>query len=213
MRMRSPVLSSAVVVKCGDKAKSIGEFVAQWLALDQIRLAVSTAPAALLVARSAASPVARALVAMGPELAAAGVRVSVIFASVASTVATPSWSAPSTALAFRPDIRLARNPRLADAHEQLVLGHCTVWYGDCMRRDPEKRDAFERFHAACPETARVAQRSFHRLWALAEPVGSRFPRPSLVPNIANGERPMSPDEAGVTIAGEMLVATVVSTRH
>ena len=212
MRMGSPVLGAAVIVKCGDKAKTIGEFVSQWLALDQVRLVDGVQPAILLVARSAASPVARALAALGPQLAAADVRVSVIFASVASSASAQSWSAPGSALGFCPDIRWARNPRLSDAHEQLVLGDRTAWYGDCMRRDPEKRDAFERFHAVCPQTAGSAQRSFQRLWALSEPVSGRVPHAHAL-KLGGGEQPMSPEAASVAVAGEMLVAPVVSTRH
>ncbi len=37
--------------------------------------------------------------------------------------------------------RVANDRRLFDAHEQLVLSAKDTWTGDCMRRDPTKRDS------------------------------------------------------------------------
>ena len=51
------------------------------------------------------------------------------------------------------EIRWAKNPRMLDAHEQLVIGPNSTWMGDCMRRDPTKRDAFQSFNVDCPEAA------------------------------------------------------------
>lgn len=66
--------------------------------------------------------------------------------------------------------RLLKDPRFGAAHEQLVIGPAHVWMGDCLRRDPNKRDAFELYHRADPATRRVANISFERMWAMAKPL-------------------------------------------
>jgi hypothetical protein len=61
-------------------------------------------------------------------------------------------------------VRLAEPHRFADAHEQLVIGLSDCWFGDCMRRDPNKRDAYEAYHEGDAEMARLARLSFSHLW-------------------------------------------------
>src|SRR6056297_1655096 len=51
-------------------------------------------------------------------------------------------------------LRFALRPSLLDAHEQLVLGPQSAWVGDCMRRDPRERDAYETFGSSDGELAR-----------------------------------------------------------
>ena len=60
--------------------------------------------------------------------------------------------------------RMLTDLRFASAHEQLVLGQGRVWIGDCMRRDPAKRDAFEMYHDNHVSTAAHATASFSKLW-------------------------------------------------
>src|SRR5262249_10884562 len=72
-------------------------------------------------------------------------------------------------------IRWARDVRLMDAHEQLVLDEQTSWIGDSMRREPLKHDAFETFAADCPDTARCLTVFFERLWQASEPIIDRRP--------------------------------------
>ncbi|MEQ1576200.1 MAG: hypothetical protein ABL894_00975, partial [Hyphomicrobium sp.] len=74
-------------------------------------------------------------------------------------------------------LRHAPDARLLDAHEQLILGPSSVWVGDCMRRDPAKRDAYECYASDSAETAVWAKRSFDRVWVRAHPVraGSSAP--------------------------------------
>lgn len=67
-------------------------------------------------------------------------------------------------------IRATQNSRLLDAHEQLVLGPASSWTGDCMRRDPRERDAFETFGSNDTELAHWAFKSFSRLWVGAQPL-------------------------------------------
>ena len=105
----------------------------------------------LLIARSPDSPVAEALRSHAARLAAMGIRVRAIFSEV--DYAKPvhlmaPFSVPS-------ECRLARDPRLLAAHEQLVLTPTCSWVGDCMRRDPGKRDALERFAANCAPDRRL----------------------------------------------------------
>lgn len=72
--------------------------------------------------------------------------------------------------------------RFGAAHEQLVVGKARVWIGDCLRRDPAKRDAFEIYHPADPATRVTAAASFERLWNVAKPMRAGKPV-SLAPEI------------------------------
>lgn len=116
-----------------------------------------------LLALSAESPVAHALAELASDLAAAGIKVEALLAQRASTGLPESF-----------DCRVARDVRLLDAHEQLVLDRATVWIGDCMRRDPLKRDAYEHYSDS-PVTAGYAARSFAQIWSAAGPGGSLAP--------------------------------------
>jgi hypothetical protein len=120
----------------------------------------------LLVARSPDSPVAQALRAQAARLADCGIRVRAIFTEV--DAAKPAhlmapFSMPS-------ECRLARDPRLLAAHEQLSLTPTCTWVGDSMRREPGKRDALERYAASCPQTGAFAARSFESLWRSTVPL-------------------------------------------
>lgn len=112
-----------------------------------------------LLALSAESPVARALADLVPDLAAAGIGVQAVFVRRAATVM------PEGA-----ECRFVADIRLLDAHEQLVLDRATAWVGDCMRRDPLKRDAYE-LYSDSPVTAGHAARSFAQIWRAAGPAG------------------------------------------
>lgn len=62
------------------------------------------------------------------------------------------------------NFRIGCDSRLLDAHEQLTIGQDYSWIGDCMRREPSKRDAYECYSENCQETSAYARRSFERLW-------------------------------------------------
>ncbi|MGE0023269.1 MAG: hypothetical protein AB7S70_06515 [Hyphomicrobium sp.] len=113
-----------------------------------------------LLALSADSPAARALNALAPDLAAAGIRVEAILCR-----RTPEVTLDTAECRFATDLRLL------DAHEQLVLDRVTAWIGDCMRRDPLKRDAYEHFSDS-PATAGHAARSFAQIWRATGPAGT-----------------------------------------
>jgi hypothetical protein len=141
----------------------------------------------LLVARSPESPVAQALRSHAVRLATLGVRVRAIFSEV-----DPSQPAHLMApFSIPSECRLARDPRLLAAHEQLVLSPTRAWVGDCMRREPGKRDALERYAPDCAQTANHATRSFDNLWRATAPILAMPPITaalSQIPDIGATER-------------------------
>jgi hypothetical protein len=72
-------------------------------------------------------------------------------------------------------VRLTRDPRLIEAHEQMVLGERACWTGDSMRRDPAACDAYECFIDDGADHARAARSTFERLWATAGPLLAHGP--------------------------------------
>ena len=121
----------------------------------------------LAVARCGESPVARALIALRPTLAAAGFKIRVVFSEEDARV--DQFVAGSQDGGTMPDVRIVRNPRLRDAHEQVIVCGAAVWFGDSLRRDNNRRDLFEQFLGAAPEAALAAARAFEKLWARTEP--------------------------------------------
>lgn len=134
----------------------------------------------LLVARSADSPVAKAVFALGSEIGGGSLVLRAIFATL-GTAETAKIAQACTESDLELQIRWARDIRLMDAHEQLVLLPDASWIGDCMRRDPAKRDVYEDFAIDCRETARLASICFERLWRASEPVIER--KPEVLPMI------------------------------
>ena len=62
------------------------------------------------------------------------------------------------------EFRVLGDPRFGAAHEQLVVS-THVWTGDCLRRDPNKRDAFEVYYSDDAAVRLYAAGSFEKLWA------------------------------------------------
>jgi hypothetical protein len=112
-----------------------------------------------LIALSTESPPARALASLTSDLAAAGIAIEAIFLKPAVS--------PDAASLENARCRFAADSRYLDAHEQLVLDSSTSWIGDCMRRDPGKRDTYEHYGHACEITARHASCSFMQMWNAA----------------------------------------------
>lgn len=145
----------------------------------------------LLVARSPESPVAQALRGHAARLSTLGVRMRAIFTEVDQSQAgqlMAPFSIPS-------ECRLARDPRLLAAHEQLVLTPTRTWVGDCMRRDPAKRDALERYAADCAQTGAHAGRSFEGLWRTTVPLFTMPPMTAAlaqIPDIAGAGDAVQP---------------------
>lgn len=126
----------------------------------------------LLVARSAESPVARKVLSLGAEARLKGFFVRAIFAFL-GTAETVQIAEACRASGWALQLRWARDLRLLEAHEQLVLGPATSWIGDSMRRDPLSRDACELYAPDCPDAAERAGLFFERLWQASEPVLER----------------------------------------
>lgn len=143
----------------------------------------------LLIARSPDSPVAQAMRKHVDTLMTAGIRVRAIFSEVENCngghLEAP-FSMPS-------ECRVIRDQRLLAAHEQLVLSASRAWIGDCMRRDPAKRDAFERFAAGCPQTGAHAMRSFESLWRATAPLFTVPPIAALAQMPEMAGEPALPD--------------------
>lgn len=212
MTAKSP-LPVASVIKSEDKMEKLKGFIG--LALDRMQAdaAGSVTRTITLVARSAGSPVARALTALSDRLVAARCTVNVVLVSLDAEVPGADWRIVSEAPAFLGEIRFARNPRLADAHEQLVIGDTVCWTGDCMRRDPSKRDAFEFYSPADPDAARTTALSFARLWGACEPVTLRQTRPAARTTTVSA---LDPADAAAALAAAMageVPHVVVSTLH
>lgn len=149
----------------------------------------------LAVARCSDSPVARALIALRPVLAANGVSVRLVFSdddvALNPFIAAGPDDAPESLL----KIRIVRDPRLRDAHEQLIVGQTSVWFGDSLRRDIHRRDLFEQFLSDAPEAARAAARAFEQLWLRTEPC---LALPALASDTLTATPGRKPGNAGPT---------------
>jgi len=159
------------IVRHEDKEAKLKSFVRSFVEQAQVRC--ETIPAdstVLLIARSIDSPVAKAVASLVHE--------GVITMPVKLILALPPRQAVEgdnsfetfSALVGSNGGRIVRDIRLFDAHEQLVLGPSASWVGDCMRRDPMKRDAYECYAADCIKTAGWTKTSFNRLWDACEPM-------------------------------------------
>ncbi len=118
-----------------------------------------------LVVRSHESPVVRALATLSHDLSASNIRIAALVA-LPGTGRTPAWPDELAAIT---ECRTVRDIRLLDAHEQLWLGEETCWIGDCMRREPAKRDAYECYGIGCRETAAGVAHAFELFWKKGTP--------------------------------------------
>lgn len=160
--MRLPSPPRIAVVSREDKEAKLKSFIADALAARRASAVESFGDMITLVARAPDSPVAQAVLAMASEIAAANIAVRVVLFEnepMAEDCITASLLDVGAI-----DARLLNDHRFASAHEQLVLGQGRVWIGDCMRRDPAKRDAFEMYHDDNVSTASHATASFVKLW-------------------------------------------------
>ena len=165
MRLNAP--AGIRVVKKEDKEENLRAFVEQRLAI----LAAHNAEAPTagltisLIARSLESPAVRALAHLAEPLERAGIHLAAI-------IVDPPQPAEADRAALFKTLRVVKDPRFLEAHEQLVIDGTTAWIGDCMRREPSKRDAYERFATDCADTAAWAQRAYDRLLLRAGPAAA-----------------------------------------
>lgn len=199
--MRSQSAARFHVVKKDEKEARLTEFIRQFLAAASC--GVTTAGSELLlVARSPRSPVVRALRALADERCRAGLGIRIVLLE-AGNPAQPGLLPD----ALGGPVRLLCDLRALEAHEQLVLGPATVWIGDCMRREPDTRDAFEAYAEACPLTAGWARSSFLALWRRADPPEVELPDAP----VAEPQAVVS--ESALPVASETPVGPTASTRH
>ena len=166
MRFTPPRMSIARLEK---KAQTLRQFILQYI------VATQNGPpehkfALLAIVRSVDSPLLQAIASLADEMAQGCVAVRLIVAQADPETFSQAWRNASTGGDFEHEIRWARNPRLIEAHEQLVLGPHTCWIGDSMRRDPSKSDAYESYIEDCGEAAGCAAVSFERLWTASDPL-------------------------------------------
>lgn len=169
--MSSRASAGIDVVKREEKETKLKQFIEDCLAIAVAAAARSTGSSTLeasLVVRSAASPVVRALASVIEGHVETPISVKAVVAN--SDTAEPTDATAAALDRIATEIRILRDERLLNAHEQLVLGSSLTWVGDCMRRDPEKRDAYEFYGREANDAAAWARTSFERLWAHAEPL-------------------------------------------
>ncbi len=187
------------VVKREDKQAKLTAFILEQI--DRIEGAVLSDGSyeLQLVAVSAASPVIAALKDAAAERDLSQVHLRLILANVSG----PDLIEDLAGLP-RVSVNWARNGRLLDAHEQLVISETACWTGDCMRREPNKRDAFECFADDCRESASWARTSFERLWGASVSllVASDAQMPAPTPKLP---MPVHPADADAR--------PIVGTRH
>ncbi len=161
--------------------------------------------AILMIARSPESLALRIIAGLSADLAKRGIGANIILAT-ASQNADAEPAAIDLASAFPHEVRLATDSRLLGAHEQIVVGDRAVWFGDSMRREPDKRDAFSSYSKDTGQ-ATMARQTFARVWANAAP--HRISRPEVQPNL--------PDPAAISEQADGQVGTLTvwhpSTRH
>ena len=120
-----------------------------------------------LIAYSPDSPIAVAVAARLPELGRTGVVVRAIFAHALPEPSMATW------LAGAGWVRLVRDKRLLEAHEQLILGSVCCWSGDAMRRSAGKTDLFESLNENSTTSAEAGRRAFDKLATLASVIRPR----------------------------------------
>jgi hypothetical protein len=189
------------VVKREDKEAKLKAFISDYLLASS---AACVAPPWLLIARSAESPVVQALLALAPAIRAAGLTVRTLYPEVAANASDTAALSP---VAYAGEVRVLRDLRLLDAHEQLYLDPRTSWVGDCMRREPAKRDAYEYYASDCTETADWCLKAFVRLWPKGEPVTVTPAEPAAEPG------PVHDTETCVRPANQVPATMVALTRH
>ncbi len=148
-----------VIIRHQDKEQRLREFIGgACVAARSRQRACWRHEPVLLIARSIGSPVSRALLAKARE----GILDRPVLAVL---TCFEGEDVPATWI-----IRRINDARFVEAHEQLVLSATASWIGDCMRRDPSKRDAYENFVEDCPASSDWARRSFNRVWNCCTPI-------------------------------------------
>ncbi len=183
--------TSPIFLQAGrdEKETKLKDFIAAHLTTLSVQENDASNRIYTLVARAPDSPAAKALTLLASELAAVGMTVRALLLDTDNA----SDEAGKTSILELPnvEIRLLGDLRFAAAHEQLVLGNGRVWIGDCMRRDPSKRDAFEMFLADDAVAARHADVSFARMWKIGKP--AKHMKPVTTEHVIAGQKAANPE--------------------
>jgi hypothetical protein len=163
MRFGAP--SAASLVRPEEKQPKLEAFISRHLESGSSGPGTSI----LVVARSRESPVVRAIAALCGPIVSAGHPLRIILGYI-DHGGLSAGTAAGLAPALECEVRWAKNRRLLEAHEQLVLNSLSCWTGDSMRRDPCKCHALETYVDACAHTTGAATRFFERLWRVCEPL-------------------------------------------
>jgi hypothetical protein len=161
----------------------------------------------LLVARSATSIVTRTIFGLSDRLASRQVSCRMIFTCGADTQLAGTQH-PS----FGHEIRLISDLRILDGHEQLVIGPGSIWFGDCMRRDPAKRDGYESYTHGDTAAAKSARHTFDKLWRLATRLHACNMAAGELAKLPDADRVPMEDLPGLDLQGT-LDAWRPQTRH
>lgn len=155
----------------------------------------------LLIARSSDSMVLRVLATLSSPLTLRGIGARIVLAAQVPQTPGTATSDPFCA-GFHHETRLFSDPRILGGHEQMIIGETGMWFGDSMRREPDKIDAFASYSRDAA-AIRGARATFSRLWSATPP--RRHDYSSHHPASAN---PPAAPEAG---AGELLTASVLDS--
>ncbi len=171
-----------------------------------------------LIARSPASPAARALTLHAKELKREQISTQIIFAKLSPTdllieLADALNILPSEGASSASTIRFIKSPGLLNAHEQLVLGANTCWTGDMLRRSEEQRNGLDLLEEDAAASVRLAEFAFNAIWDIARPAPSRAfiirrttPMPVVSPIVAAAELAAESNSAPIR-------RTTALTRH
>ena len=196
MKAKSPPRMQ--VVKREDKQRKLTDFISTQLDRLAHEDLLGEAYELQLVALSATSPVIAAFKTLAAHGSLANAHLRIIFANIEPTdLAQELAGLPPLSISW------ACNGRLLEAHEQLVISETSCWIGDCMRREPSKRDAFECFADDCRETTAWAKTSFERLWAISVPLVSADRTDDAEADMSAALPLHSFEQKAVTIAGTL----------
>jgi hypothetical protein len=148
-----------------EKESRLKEFIQNDLAARKVAGESMFGVSYRLLARSSDSPAACALLAVADEALALGIQIRTLLMQHGTAMRSASTGQGFSAGEWR----AISDPRLLDAHEQLVLSDKKVWIGDCMRRDPARRDSYESYCDSSDSRALWAARSFEHMWLSAAP--------------------------------------------
>ncbi|MEL6873167.1 MAG: hypothetical protein AAFO62_10335 [Pseudomonadota bacterium] len=161
--MTKTVQPDVQLIRREEKAARLSAFIQSSLVSAEAATLGAKPVEIVVVARTGQSPVIHALTTALSASPGSNVRVSTILTDANGEAGPDNVGALGS-------IRLATDRNLREAHEQIVIGDQATWIGDCMRRDPTKLDAFERFVDEAEEVIAWARIAFDRLWAAAHPI-------------------------------------------